>query len=77
MNKKVINLIKKDVFLNMNDLINNINSEKLKVGLYPITDNSWIDVGQWSEYQNSKKKLIKNEMSCCNSSKKWIKKVKK
>ena len=60
----------------MNDLINNINSEKLKVGLYPITDNSWIDVGQWSEYQKFKKKLIKNEMSCCNSSKKWIKKLK-
>ena len=59
MNKKVINLIKKDVFLNMNDLINNINSEKLKVGLYPITDNSWIDVGQWSEYQKFKKKINK------------------
>ena len=41
----------------MNDLINNINKNKLKVGLYPITDNSWIDVGQWSEYKKFKKRI--------------------
>ncbi len=57
MNKKVIRIVKKNKFLNMNDLISNISKKKLKVGLYPITDNSWIDVGQWSEYKKFKKKI--------------------
>lgn len=57
MNKNVINIVKKNQFLNMNDLINNISKKKLNVGLYPITDNSWIDVGQWSEYKKFKKKI--------------------
>lgn len=57
MNKKVINFIKKNVFLNMNDFINSMKTNKFKVGLYPITDRSWIDVGQWSEYIKFKKKI--------------------
>ena len=57
MNKKVFKLIKKDEFLNMNDLINKLIKKKLNIGLYPITDNSWIDVGQWSEYKKFKKRI--------------------
>lgn len=57
MNKKVINIVKKNEFLNMNDLINQIIDKKLNIGLYPITGNSWIDVGQWSEYKKFKKQI--------------------
>ena len=55
MNKKVISIVKKNEFLNMNDLINKITDKKLNIGLYPITGNSWIDVGKWSEYKKFKK----------------------
>ena len=28
-----------------------------KVGIYPISDNSWIDVGQWPEYNKALEKF--------------------
>jgi len=28
-----------------------------KVGVYPIDDDAWIDIGQWTEYKNAIDKL--------------------
>jgi uncharacterized protein YcbK (DUF882 family) len=28
-----------------------------KVGIYPISENSWIDIGEWSEYKKAIEKL--------------------
>ena len=28
-----------------------------RVGVYPIDDDAWIDVGQWAEYQKAIEKL--------------------
>ena len=32
--------------------------KKKQIGMYPIDDESWIDVGQWSEYHKAIEKLI-------------------
>jgi hypothetical protein len=29
-----------------------------KIGVFPISEESWIDVGQWEEYQKAIKKLM-------------------
>ena len=42
----------------MPDLIKLAQSKKKQVGVYPIDDESWIDVGQWSEYRKAIEKLI-------------------
>jgi len=49
-NKKVILKIKKNKKMDMNELINEIKKNKYKIGIYPINENSWVDVGQWNRY---------------------------
>ena len=41
----------------MTDLIRVIKKKRFTVGMYPIQDEDWIDVGQWSEYKEVLKKL--------------------
>ena len=53
LNKKVLNLVKKDTFLNMTDLIQLAKKKKLNISLYPISEDCWIDVGQWDQYKKS------------------------
>ena len=56
LNPKVLNLVPKNKFFNMNNLLDIIKNKKKKIGVYPINDDSWSDVGQWSEYN----KFFKN-----------------
>ena len=42
---KVINLVKKNTFLGMDDLIKKIKSKKGRIGVFPINEENWIDVG--------------------------------
>ena len=50
MNPKVLNLIPKNKFLNINNLLKSIKRKKMKIGVYPVSEESWSDIGQWSEY---------------------------
>jgi len=54
----IIKLIPKDRAYDMPDLIKLAKRKKKQVGVYPIDDESWIDVGQWSEYHKAIEKLI-------------------
>ena len=54
---KVIKIIPKDRFYNFNELIEKAITKKYKIGVYPISENAWIDVGQWEEYQKAIKIL--------------------
>lgn len=56
-NKKVINYINKNSFLDMNDLINNLLKSKNKIGVFPIDESQWNDIGQWSEYKKTLEKI--------------------
>jgi hypothetical protein len=34
-------------------LIETLKEKKHPIGLYPVSEKSWIDVGQWEEYNNA------------------------
>ena len=57
MNSNVIKFIKKNSFMNMDQLIKILKNKKKRIGVYPISENNWYDVGEWSEYN----KLIFNK----------------
>jgi dTDP-glucose pyrophosphorylase len=52
-NPEVIKLIPKDTYFDMTDLLANLMSKGKRVGLYPISEKSWIDVGQWEDLNNA------------------------
>lgn len=51
--KSVINLIAKNKVLQMPDLINLVKKNKGKVGVYPISERSWFDVGEIEKYKET------------------------
>lgn len=54
--KKVLKLIKKNELMNMDKLINIAKSKKLKIGVFPINTDNWIDVGEWDKYKQQANK---------------------
>ena len=39
--------------MDVTELIKKIKSEKNKIKVFPIEDDNWFDVGQWSNYRNT------------------------
>jgi len=58
LNPNLIKLIPKNKKFDMTDLIDLAKTNKKQIGVYPIDDESWIDVGQWSEYHKAVDRLI-------------------
>jgi dTDP-glucose pyrophosphorylase len=50
---KVLNLIPSNIKFDMNELLNKAKKSNLKIGVFPVSENSWIDLGQWSEYKKN------------------------
>lgn len=46
----IINEIRADEPLNVTDLISRLKAEGRRVGVYPVSQNSWTDIGDWKEY---------------------------
>ncbi len=44
-------------YLDITTLINRIRKEDRKIGVFPVTEESWLDIGRWSEYQNTLNKF--------------------
>lgn len=57
LNKSVLNFISGNKFLHMTDVIEIMQSKGLKIGIFPVTEKSWLDVGQWEEYSATLKQL--------------------
>ncbi len=53
MGNKILKLIPKNEFLNFNDLVLNAKAANYRVGVFPINEKSWLDVGQWEEYHKT------------------------
>ena len=47
MNPSVLRFIPENAYFDMTDLIVKIQNSDLKVGVFPVSEKSWIDVGQW------------------------------
>lgn len=52
----VLNHIPEDEFYHITHLIENIKEKKGKVGVFPISEGAWQDIGEWDEY----KKVLAN-----------------
>ena len=50
-NKNLIKLIPKDTKMDFNEFIDVAIRKKKKIAVFPIDENSWSDIGQWSEYK--------------------------
>lgn len=57
LNSEVLEYIPSQTYFDMPDLIDAIISKGFKVGVYPVSENSWVDVGQWSEYYKAVRDL--------------------
>ena len=58
LNPNLIKLIPKSKTYDMTDFIQLLKTKKKQIGVYPIDDGSWIDVGQWSEYHKAVDRLV-------------------
>ena len=52
-NPHILKYIKKDENIDLTSLIERIKKLKYSIGVYPILDKSWIDIGQWTEYKEA------------------------
>lgn len=54
---ELLKLIPKNKFFNITDLVNLALEQKSKIGVFPIDEKSWTDVGQWEEYNKTVQNL--------------------
>ena len=52
-NSKLLGNIPKNNFYDFTDFIEDVKKKGMHVGIYPITDDLWIDIGQWTEYKKA------------------------
>ncbi len=57
LNPDVLELIPDSGMFHMTHLIDRVKEEGGTVGVYPVSEKSWIDIGQWEEYRRSLKQL--------------------
>ena len=55
LNPEVLKLIPKNKFYHITHLIEDAKNQGMNVGVFPVDDDAWIDVGQWSEYKKALK----------------------
>lgn len=61
MEHEVLEDIPEDKVYNVTDLINDYIMQEKKIGVYPVSDKSWLDMGQLYELQDMVKNLNKNK----------------
>lgn len=59
LNSSLLSLIPKDTFFHMTDLVEKLKLQNGKIGVYPVSEKSWIDVGEWNEYRKAVELLNK------------------
>jgi len=57
LNPSALELIPEGEFFNITDLVDLIKQRGGNVGVFPISENSWIDIGQWDEYKKTVAKI--------------------
>ncbi len=54
----VLEEVRDNHFMHITTLIENIKQKGGRVGVFPISENSWYDIGEWSEYMKILKKYM-------------------
>ncbi len=57
LNPDMLKLIKKNKIYHITHLIEDARSKGKKVGVFPVDDNAWFDVGEWAAYRETIQKL--------------------
>tara|TARA_Y100001970_G_scaffold250206_1_gene321700 strand:+ start:19684 stop:20733 length:1050 start_codon:yes stop_codon:yes gene_type:complete len=52
-----LSYIPRNKFFHITDLIELLKKKKRKIGVFPIDDADWVDIGQWDEYRSAVKRL--------------------
>lgn len=55
--KEALSLIPKNQRFDITDLVRSVKKNGGSVGVFPIDEKSWVDVGQWDEYQRAQRIL--------------------
>ena len=56
-NPDILKFIPNHRKFDMTELINELKQNGQRIGIYPISEKSWIDIGQWEEYKKTVEKL--------------------
>ena len=56
-NPDILKLIKPNGIYHITNLIEDANKIGKRIGVFPIDDDTWIDVGQWTEYHKAIKRF--------------------
>ena len=56
-NPSVLDLIIEKEYLDMDKLMEKLSVNNMKIGVFPVEEDSWLDIGQWSEYKTTIKKF--------------------
>ena len=56
-NPEVLKLIKINKFYHITHLIEDAKKNGRKIGVFPVDESAWFDVGQWAEYRQTVKML--------------------
>jgi len=57
LNSKVIDIIPRNEFYHITQLIYDVKNNGGKVGVYPVSEKSWIDIGEWASYKKALEKF--------------------
>lgn len=57
LNPECIDRIPENTFFHMTDLVERLLQEDQKIGMYPISEESFLDMGEWEELQRMEQKL--------------------
>ena len=57
LNSSILKLIPKDTYFDMTDLISKVKAKGYSVGVFPVSGESWFDIGQWPEYNKNVDKI--------------------
>lgn len=52
-NPNLIDLIPQNTFYHVTEFIDKVQSQGGKIGVFPISANSWVDTGEWHEYKKT------------------------
>ena len=60
LNPEVLRFIPKNKFYHITHLIEELKNAGKVIGVYPIDDDAWIDIGQWAEYRKALQMIEEN-----------------
>lgn len=58
LNPETFRFIPDNKFYDITDLISDLKKNNYKVGVYPVSEKSWVDIGQWEKYKLNLGRLL-------------------